>query len=87
MIKRCIGYWLKIVNMQEHRYVKKCYLMLKCYDEAGDSNWASTIRKLLCTNGFGYVWENQGTENVNRFLVLTQRPILTKVARAYMFEF
>ena len=31
--------------------------MLKCYAEAGISNWASNIRKLLYMNGFGYVWE------------------------------
>ena len=48
--------------------------MLKCNDEAGDLNWASTVMHILYTNGFGYVWENQGTDNVNRFfMLLTQR--------------
>ena len=44
--------------------------MLKCYDEAGGINWVSAIRQLLCYNGFGYVWENEGTDNVNQFLAL-----------------
>ena len=48
--------------MTDDRYVKKCYIMLKCYAEAGVSNWATNIRKLLYMNGFGYVWESQSVE-------------------------
>ena len=68
--KRCINFWLKILRMPEDRYVKKCYFMLKCYDEAGISNWASAIRKMLYTNGFGYVWESQSVVNEKHFLAL-----------------
>lgn len=68
--KRCIRFWFRILNMQEHRYVKKCYLMLKCYAEAGVSNWASGIRNLLYMNGFGHIWENQGVANENHFIVM-----------------
>ena len=45
--KRCLNYWLKILKMTDDRYVKKCYIMLKSYAEAGVSNWATNIRKLL----------------------------------------
>ena len=81
MFKRFIGYWLKIVNMQDHRY-KKCYLMLICYDEAGDSNWASTIRHFYVQTDSVTFGQTKG----QKISIETQRPVLTKVARAYMFE-
>ena len=36
--KCCVKYWLNILRMQGNTFVKKCYLMLKCYSEAGMSN-------------------------------------------------
>ena len=38
--------------------------------EAGLSNWASGIRKMLHTNGFGYVCESQSVVNEKHFLAL-----------------
>ena len=70
MSKRCICYWLKNLKMQDHGYVKKCYFMQKWYDEAGVSIWVSGIRQLLCKNGFGFIWENQGVENEKQFVSL-----------------
>ena len=66
--KRCIKYWLKILRMQDNRYVKKCYIMLKCYSEAGVTNWASYIKHLLYSNGFGYVWDRQSVANERQFI-------------------
>ena len=66
--------------IMDHRYAKKCYKMLKCYDGAGGINWVSAIRQLLCNyNGFGYVWENEGTIPGVIF-TKTERSILTTVA-------
>ena len=67
--KRCIKYWIRIINMPCTRYVKKCYMMLKFYDSIGHINWVSHVRQNLYTNGFGYVWENQNVESVDMFLV------------------
>ena len=61
------------MKMPDDRYVKKCYIMLQCYAEAGVSNWACNIRKLLYINVFGYVWESQGVDNENQFLALFTR--------------
>ena len=61
--KSCVKYWLKILRMQNNRFVKKCYLMLKCYFEAGVSNWASEIKQRLYSNGFGCIWERQSVVN------------------------
>ena len=66
--KRCVKYWLKILRMQDNRYVKKCYTMLKCYADAGVTNWASCLKHILYSNGFGYVWERQSVVNERKFI-------------------
>ena len=73
---RCIRYWLKLVSMGENRLPSKAYRMLLSLDERGKVNWVSNIRRVLCTNGFAFVWENQGVGHVSSFLkVFKQRLI------------
>ena len=52
----------------------QCYIMLKYYAEAGQTNWASNLRKVLNMNSFGYIWENQCVDSEELFLLsFTQR--------------
>ena len=55
--KRCLKYWLRLLNMSGHRYVKLCYDMLAHSDNLGYNNWVSDVRVHLYQNGFGYIWE------------------------------
>ena len=66
--KRAISYWCKICKMPDCRFVKKCYnmLILDCLN--GKVNWASKIKHILYSFGFGYIWEQQSVSNVNSFL-------------------
>ena len=41
---RCIKYWLKLIRMEEFRYPKQCYLMLKRLDECNRITWATKVR-------------------------------------------
>jgi len=66
--KRCIKYWLKILNMSDTRYVKKCYNMMLMDDANGRLNWVSKVRNCLCQHGFGYVWQNQYVQSESSFL-------------------
>ena len=50
---RTLKYWLKILHMPEYRLVKKCYNMLKLFDENGKTNWVSHNRTILLSSGFG----------------------------------
>ena len=68
--KRCVKYWLKIMKLPEERYVKKCYLMLINMSGNYYFNWAREVERLLCQNGFAYVWYNQGVENEHTFMQL-----------------
>ena len=72
--RRCVKYWLRIMSMDDSRYVRKCYNMLKVLDDYGKTNWVSNVRLLLQSNGFGYVWTNQSVTNPHSFIsVFTQR--------------
>ena len=67
--KRCLKYWLRLLNMPGHRYVKRCYDMLVHYDNLGYTNWVSDVRVHLYQNGFGYIWETREDLNHKLFLL------------------
>ena len=42
--------------------------MLLELDARGKSNWVTRVRNILCENGFGCVWAQQGVGDINLFL-------------------
>ena len=54
--------------MEENRLLYRAYKMLSVLDVRGKKTWVSGIREELYNYGFGYVWLNQGVENINGFL-------------------
>lgn len=64
---RAIKYWCRLLYMNETMYAKKCYLQSFNLDKLGKQNWASDIRKLLCSLGFAYAWFYQAVGNKNMF--------------------
>ena len=54
--------------MQDTRYAKSCYKMLKSLDEADKQNWASNVNVLSNTYGFGYVWLSQDIGDIGLFI-------------------
>lgn len=73
---RIIKYWLKIVCGNANNLVKSVYRILYNQCEMENvSNWASLIKSLLFTHGFGYVWYFQGVGNVNIFMSLFKRRV------------
>jgi len=67
--KRCIKYWIRITRMPNTRLVKKCYVMMKLYDNNGHTSWATCVRKHLYETGFGYVWELHNVQNPNLIFI------------------
>ena len=66
--KKCIKYWLKLIEMSTTRCPFACYKMLKELDDNGRHTWASNVRILLSRYGFGHVWLNQGVGDSIRFI-------------------
>ena len=64
----CLRYWLRLVRMDENRLPKKAYNMLLHLHGSGKYCWATAVHDELYRNGYGYVWENQGVQNVKSFL-------------------
>ena len=54
--------------MPNYRYVNKCYIILKHFDDYNETNWASHIKHLLCATGYRYVWEQHTVGNKNVFI-------------------
>lgn len=67
-MKRCIVYWLKILQMDDTRYPKACYRMLYNLDSAGRISWVTHVKHLLFKYGFGYVWIAQEVGNDLNFV-------------------
>ena len=56
---RCLKYWIRLLHMERHRYPKQCNEMLKSLDSLGRITWATHVKLMLFTYGFGYVWISQ----------------------------
>ena len=75
-MSNCIKYWLRLLRMQESRYPKQCYFMLKRLDEVGRKTWASSVRELLFSYGFGYVWITHEVGDENNFLLQFKQRVI-----------
>ena len=53
-----IKYWIKILHVNDNKYVKKVYNMLKYGFESNPDkkNWCSLLYSLLCSLGFNDAW-------------------------------
>ena len=45
--KKCVCYWLKLLEMPGSRLAKQCYLQSKKLFEAGIDTWAGKVKYLL----------------------------------------
>ena len=59
-MKKCVKYWLKLIQMPVNRYPHICYNMLRSYHDSGKITWATHVKMLLYKYGFGHVWLSQG---------------------------
>ena len=65
--------WLNIVHDNNNKLRNSLYKLLKQSDEAGCDTWASEIKLLLYSFGFGYVWHQQGVVNIDLFYVSSSK--------------
>ena len=61
-----ITFWFKILNSDVHKLIHIIYHHLLQQSHLGE--WLSHVKNILCINGFGKVWIDQGVTNQNRFL-------------------
>ena len=65
---RCVRYRLTILTIEENRYPKQYYILLRRLDDLGRTAWATHIKRLLFQYGFGYVWFSEDVGDFNIFL-------------------
>ena len=71
-----IKYWFKLLSMSRDRLPRQAYETLLSLDEKGKHCWASEVRLLLASTGFGQVWLHQGVGNVNVFIVVFRQTLV-----------
>ena len=57
---RALKYWFKLLTLEDNRLPKQAYLR-ELKETSKTENWTTKIRHLLATNGYLYVWNNNGT--------------------------
>ncbi|CAC5375466.1 unnamed protein product [Mytilus coruscus] len=65
-----IIYFLHLQCMDNSRLPKLCYHMMFKMNEHGRINWCSKVQRLLFSNEFGVVWENQVVGDTKLFMNL-----------------
>lgn len=73
---RCLKYWFRLLQMDPQRLPKQAYAMLILQDQNGKRCWATEIRELLFRTGFGFVWMNQGVQDIGGFLKVVKQRLL-----------
>jgi hypothetical protein len=65
---------VKILEMPDDRYLRRCYSMLLHLHKACMKIWVMNVKALLFRYGFQYVWIYQGVGDVGCFVnIFTQR--------------
>ena len=67
---RCLQYWFRLRRQPLCRYSRKAYDMLYGLQERNSKakTWVYHVKRLLCVNGFGYVWMYGEVGDERRFL-------------------
>ena len=69
-IIKCVKYWSKIISLPAESLLRSCYLVMCNRCHLGKTNWASKIRDILYSYGFGWIWENQHVPDSAAFMRL-----------------
>ena len=62
-------YWFKLLKMPMSRLSRQAYVMLHNMHENGHQNWVTSIKNILCKNGFGFVWTDHSIVNEKCFII------------------
>ena len=79
---RTLKYWFKITLLQENRLPKIAYNRGKT-ERNNQKGWAQTLKNSLETNGFGNIWLNEGTENINRFIKIFKQRLIDQYKQTW----
>ena len=69
-----LRFWIRLTRMENaERLPRKAYNMVVNIHNNGKKCWASSLCMNLMMYSFGYVWINQGVQNVNWFLCVFKK--------------
>ena len=59
-----VKFWFKILNSDVHKLI----YIVNLLQQPHMGEWLSHVKNILCINGFGKVWIDQGVDNQRQFL-------------------
>ena len=68
VLVRVVKYWIKLVESDVSRAVRRCYDYQRHLSNTDRPCWATDVKKLLFSFGFGEVWISEGAGNTNVFM-------------------
>ena len=75
-IYRKIKYWFKIIKHTDYRFTSICYKHMFKLSESHIPCWATEVKQVLFSTGFGEIWIQQGANDEATFLsIFLQRMI------------
>ena len=76
IISQIIGFWGHIINSNKHSLLHQMYNLM--ISSSKTSPWLQFIKRLLTLSGFGHVWKNQYTFNVNKLQFAIQQKFISE---------
>ena len=71
-VYRIIGYWLKIIKLDDDNPLKIIYTASITEDvynvNSSPLSWSHNVKSILYTNGFGYIWDSQNVGISKHFI-------------------
>lgn len=72
VLKRAILWWIKLLEMNEQRYPRICFMRMRELDKSNNNsikfNWASQLKHLISHLGFSRLWDEQKSHNIRKEL-------------------
>ena len=72
-----VEFWFKILNNDVHKLIYIVYHHLLQQPHMGEL--LSHVKNILCINGFGNVWIDQGVDNQREFLKHLRKVVMTYI--------
>ncbi|XP_078607973.1 uncharacterized protein LOC144879949 [Branchiostoma floridae x Branchiostoma japonicum] len=80
---RIIKFWLKVLEMDNNRYTKKCYRLMYELDQVNRKSWVSQVKQLLFAYGLQEAWFNQGVGNIEECIHVFKKRVKRGAIQAW----
>ena len=85
-IMKLIHGWLRFLKHSDQRFTSHCYKEQFRLSDSFTKSWGCSVKTVLCSMGFSFVWMNQGVEDEHSFLKSFRQRLLDIDAQNWSAE-